>query len=488
MQRLVCQTDVNLFGNRNTVNKPDSSSLRSIPAVNAVLAHPVVQPLLEEHGRSVVLGWIRRELGVCRDELQRNSGQAEGNGQLLLDTVADKLLQCARREGDQRLGKVINATGVILHTSLGRSPLSTTAQAVLGDAAGAVNVEVDLADGGRRYRGYQLRQAWQTLTDCDDALIVNNNAAATLLTLQAVCAGREVIISRGQLIEIGGSFRLPEIFELSGTRLREVGTTNRTRLSDYKRAIGPETAAIMHVHPSNYRVVGFSHAPGIGELAELAHAHSLPAIDDIGSGALVDVTQFGLPAEPTFSESIAAGADLVLGSGDKLLGGPQAGIVLGRGELIETIRSHPLARAVRVGKLTLAALAATLDSYLRGTAEQEIPTLSMLSVPVDELAHRAEKLREEISKLEGIKVEVSHDVSPVGGGSLPGAELPTAILSLRHSKLSADDLARRMRLGSIRVFPRIQHDRVILDLRSVMPGDDSKVALAVRLAAEHAEA
>jgi L-seryl-tRNA(Ser) seleniumtransferase len=350
----------------------------------------------------------------------------------------------------------------------------------LDEAAGGCNIEVDLASGERRYRGHQLLPAFRALTGCEDALIVNNNAAATLLTLQALCAGREVVISRGQLIEIGGSFRLPEIFELSGARLREVGTTNRTRASDYEQAIGPQTAAVMHVHPSNYRVVGFTDAPGINELARVAHARGLPAIDDIGSGALVDVTKYGLPAEPTFAGSIAAGADLVLGSGDKLLGGPQAGIVLGRSDLVTVIRRHPLARAVRVGKLTLAALSATLDAYLRGTAEREIPTLSLLATTAADLRRRAEAISRELTATDSLEIDVADDVAPVGGGSLPGAELPTVVLSIGHRSRSADELARRLRTGTIRLFPRIQHERVIVDLRSVLPADDADVAQALR--------
>ena len=312
---------------------------------------------------------------------------------------------------------------------------------------------------------------------------MNNNAAGTLLTLQALCAGREVIISRGQLIEIGGSFRLPDIFELSGARLKEVGTTNRTHISDYERAVGPDTAAIMHVHPSNYRVVGFAETPGIEELAQVAHAHNLIAIDDIGSGCLLDVAKYSLPPEPTFPASIAAGADVILGSGDKLLGGPQAGIILGKTELVERIRRYPLARAVRIGKLTLAALSATLDSYLRGTAEQDIPTISLLAEPVERLLERARVIQGDLGESEQLTVEVREDTSPVGGGSLPTAELPTAVLSLVHAEHSADELVRRLRLGTIRVMARVGQDRVLIDLRSVLPADDSRITLALRLLA-----
>ncbi len=453
--------------------------LRALPSVGAVLEHPGVCPLIGEQGRDVVLGWVRDELDCVRRQLL--AGETNGDRAALIDTVAERLMGRAESADHARIGRVVNATGVILHTGLGRAVLSKAAQAALTEISGAGNVEIDLETAQRRYRGHQLQPAWKSLTRCEDSLVVNNNAAATLLALEALCSGREVIISRGQLIEIGGSFRLPEIFELSGARLKEVGTTNRTRISDYERAIGPETAAVMHVHPSNYRVVGFAETPGISELAPLAHAHSLIAIDDIGSGCLVDVAQYGLPPEPTFPESIAAGADVVLGSGDKLFGGPQAGIILGKTESVKRIRSHPLARAVRVGKLTLAALSATLDSYLRGTAEQDIPTIAMLAAPVGRLLERAHAIRNDLGELEQLTVEVQQDASPVGGGSLPMAELPTAVLSLVHVALSADELARRLRLGTIRVMARIGQDRVLIDLRSVLPVDDSKITLALRL-------
>jgi len=465
------------------VNESGPNNLRLLPAVDAVLHQPAVEILIAEEGRDVVLGWAREELERLRCCLL--DGENPGNRAAVLDELSDRLTERAERSDRLRIGSVINATGVILHTGLGRAPLSRAAIAALADIAGAGNVEVDLDTGERRYRGHQLQSAWYTLTGCEDSLVVNNNAAATLLSLQALCAGREVVISRGQLIEIGGSFRLPDIFQLSGARLREVGTTNRTRLSDYEQAIGPETAAIMHVHPSNYRVVGFSNSPGIGELAELAHARGLPAIDDIGSGSLVDLTQYGLPWEPTFQDSLSHGADLVLGSGDKLLGGPQAGILLGRRELIDTVRRHPLARAVRVGKLTLGALSATLDSYLRGTAEQDIPTISRLATSIDDLSRRAETIENEIGSTDALSIVVRPDQAPVGGGSLPGADLPTVVLALTHESCSAERLSRRLRTGTIRVFGRIHHDEVLLDLRSVRPEEDSRIALAVRLAAEH---
>ena len=349
------------------------------------------------------------------------------------------------------------------------------------DAAGACNVEVDIETGSRRYRGYQLEQSLRLLTGCESSLVVNNNAAATMLTLQALCRGREVVISRGELIEIGGSFRLPEIFELSGAVLKEIGTTNRTRLEDYEAAIGPNTAALMHVHPSNYRVVGFSEKPDPKDIFAIAKKHGVVAIDDIGSGSLFDVRKAGLPEEPTFTDSIKAGAEVILGSGDKLLGGPQSGIVIGRADLIAKLRNHPLARAVRVDKLTLAALDATLDAYLRGTAEDEIPLLSMLRANKQSLQDRAENVLSEIGYVPNLRIVVRDDLAQVGGGSLPSVEMPTVVLALTHDQLNATRLMHQLRVGRICVFGRVQHDEVILDLRSVPPEDDSRIALAVRL-------
>jgi L-seryl-tRNA(Ser) seleniumtransferase len=461
-----------------------TSSLRYLPAVNAVLEHPGVSALIDEAGREPVLAWVRDALDAVRSRLA--DGELVGDKVELLDAVADEVAERAVAAAHARIGKLINATGVVLHTGLGRAQLSASAKAALVDIAGAGNVEVDLETTRRRYRGHQLQSAWHTLTGAEDSLVVNNNAAATLLALQALCAGREVVISRGQLIEIGGSFRLPEIFELSGVTLREVGTTNRTKLADYERAIGPNTAAVMHVHTSNYRVVGFTSTPGIDELAPLAHAHGVIAIDDIGSGCLVDVTRYGLPAEPTFRDSLEQGADVSLGSGDKLLGGPQAGIILGNTECVSKIRSHPLARAARVDKLTLGALSATLDSYLRNTAEEDIPTIAMLAATQSGLLERAHAIRDELGDLEPLHIEVQTDTATVGGGSLPGSELPTAVLSLTHDEISPDELAVRLRLGTIRVFPRIQQDAVYVDLRSVSADDDSGITLALRLLAGRA--
>jgi len=464
--------------------------LRHLPSVTDLLEQPAILELCVGHGRLLVTKWVRQAVDEKRDALRKqlqNTDNESGDkdAATVRDLLRIELLEAvtgiAHKADLECVQGIINATGIVLHTGLGRAPLSAGAKQALQDAAGACNAEVDIATGDRRYRGYQLNSTLQLLTGCQSSLIVNNNAAATLLTLQALGAGREVIISRGELIEIGGSFRLPEIFELSGVILREVGTTNRTSLKDYENAIGPDTAAIMHVHPSNYRVVGFASKPDEADMFALAKKHGLIAIDDIGSGALFDTKEAGLPYEPTFQHSIAAGADVVLGSGDKLLGGPQCGIIVGNDDCVAKIRNHPLARAVRVGKLTLAALGATLDSYVRDEARSEIPTQAMLFATTEELQNRAEAIKDEIADVPFLQLSIREDVAQVGGGSLPAVELPTVVIAMKHQKISADDLAIKLRTGRIGVFVRIQNNEVVLDTRSVLPEDDSRLALAVRL-------
>ncbi|MBS0264263.1 MAG: L-seryl-tRNA(Sec) selenium transferase [Planctomycetes bacterium] len=455
------------------------SQYQALPAVGDTLQQPFAKLLIERFGRDQVVRWIRTAQATIRQRI--TDGECRCDRDTLQRMLQDLVHDLAGQLTQHRLRWVINATGVLLHTGLGRAPLSRSAAAAALEAAQSCNLEVDLESGERRQRGYQLEDAWRTLTGAEAAFVVNNNAAATLLALQALCAGREVIISRGQLIEIGGSFRLPEIFALSGTLLREVGTTNHTRLSDYERAITPATAAILHVHPSNYRIVGFADTPGIVPLTKLAQHHGLLSIDDIGSGCLspLDILR-EFPAEPSFQESLEAGADLVLGSGDKLLGGPQCGILLGREQIVNQIRQHPLARAVRIDKLTLAALAGTLDSYLQGRAQQEIPLLQMLSVTSDTLRNRATSIRNQLPALRYLSLDLLETTSPVGGGTLPAVELPTLCLVLNHASLSSEELSRQLRLGTPAIMGRCQFDRVLLDLRSVLPDDDNQIVEGLR--------
>ena len=455
---------------------------RSMPSVTAVLQEAAIVELVGKAGRPSVTEWVREAIGNLRASLQDGVPPDDSNAPPTtpMARVVDLVLQQANQQQSTRMRRLVNATGIILHTTLGRAPLSDAALDGIGQIAGSGNVEINTTTGNRSYRGHQLQPLWHALTGCEDRLVVNNNAGATLLTLQTLCAGREVIISRGQLIEIGGSFRLPEIFEMGGVTLREIGTTNRTKLSDYENAINENTAAIMKVHPSNYRVVGFTSEPEIDGIVEICQRHGILSIDDIGSGSLVDVTRYGLPTEPTFQHSLNAGADLALGSGDKLLGGPQAGIILGRADLIAKIRQHPLARCIRVDKLAMAALDATLNSYQLGTAEEDIPVLQLLAASTESLRSRAEQVASAISaKRSDLKLNVKDTTAAVGGGSVPGVEIPTVAIFCRSESTSTESLATALRTGQPGLMTRIQDDQIVIDFRSVRWRDDADVVSAV---------
>lgn len=456
----------------------NENRFRQLPAVDKLLSHETIEPLIAEFGRSRVAHWSRRSIDLLRGELV--DGILHADRSELLVRAIELIVDQACEAGLDRLSPVVNATGVLLHTNLGRAPLADRAVEAVQAAARYTNLEMDLASGERRYRGYQLESLWRELTGCEAAFVVNNCAAATLLTLQAVARGKEVVVSRGQLIEIGGSYRLPDVFQESGAVLREVGTTNRVRLSDYESAIGPETAALLRVHASNYRVVGFTASVEIDELAPLAHRHGLLAIDDIGSGSVTDLSRIGLTGEPTVGHSLAAGADLVLFSGDKLLGGPQCGVVLGKAELIARLKRSPLARAFRIDKLTLAALQATLEIHLSGRAMEEIPLLRQLSMPQDELEQRARRFAQDMVQSRcPLQLSVEKGESAVGGGSLPTATLPTWLIALKAERISAESLARRLRTGNPPVLARIQADRVLLDFRTILPGQEPLLGQAL---------
>jgi L-seryl-tRNA(Ser) seleniumtransferase len=373
------------------------------------------------------------------------------------------------------LRAVINATGVILHTNLGRAPLARAAIARVSALAGATNLEYDLDRGTRGRRDVHAERLLCHLLGAEAAVVVNNNAAATLLALAAIAAGREVIVSRGELVEIGGGFRVPDVMAQSGAILREVGTTNRTRTADYAAAIGDRTAAILRVHPSNFRIEGFTARPDLAGLVALAHRFNVPMIEDIGSGWIGELPPpAALRDEPAPRSSIAAGVDAVLFSGDKLLGGPQSGIIAGRAPLVDAVRRHPLIRAVRVDKLTYAALEATLQEYAAGRAPETVPVARMLALDVGAIRGRAQAL---IDGLRGhINGEIVDGVSTIGGGSAPGSALPTALVALAHSSESAAQLERRLREQSPPVIARIENDRVVLDLRTVAPEDDATLA------------
>lgn len=454
---------------------------RNLPSVAKLLDHPALVAARATHPPGFIADRARAVLAAVREHLV--TGVAIDTDP---DTIAARVAAALEADLTARLRQVINATGVVLHTNLGRSPLhEAAARAAFEAAHGYLNLEMDLGTGERSSRQRTVQAELAILAGAESATAVNNCAAATVLVLRAITAGREVIISRGQLIEIGGSFRIPEIMAVSGAVLREVGTTNITRLADYERAIGPNTAAIMRVHTSNYRVRGFTETVELPPLVDLGRRHNLVVIDDAGSGQMIDLAPFGLPGEPLVSAGIAAGADLVLFSGDKLLGGPQAGLIAGRAELIRRVEKDPLMRAFRLDKMTLAALEATLRLYRDPEqARREIPVLRMLTMPLAELRQRAELFAVRLRQLPGLaSVEVRQDVAYVGGGSLPDVAVPTAVLAVVPAAMGEAEFATRLRTGTPAVVGRIQDGKLLLDLRTVFEQQEEELLVAVRQAA-----
>lgn len=449
--------------------------LRNIPSVSELLESPQLKSLIDRVSHNVVVETARSLVDDLRTEVKRAADAT------IVPPVADLAERIARRilrEEQPKLRSVINATGILLHTGLGRAPLAEEAVEEMAlIARGYASVEMDLETGLRSHRMDAVAGQLARLTGAESALVVNNNAGATLLALAALAADREVVVARGQLVEIGGSYRLPDVMEASQARLCEVGTTNKVRASDYEDAIGEQTAAILRVHTSNFRVVGFTSDVPLNDLVGIGREHGIPVIDDIGSGALVDFTSFGCPGEPLAKESIRSGADLVLISGDKLLGGPQCGIVLGRRKLVESITKHPLARALRVDKLTLAALHATLRLYRDPeTAMQSIPLLQLVSTAQDNLRGRAERLAPQLAACSALEsAEAVPDVAYLGGGSLPNQELKTWCIALIPAQSTTERLAQSLRLGTPSVVGRIQNDRLLLDLRGVFPHQDQQL-------------
>jgi len=456
------------------MNPALSRLLRQLPAVDELLRQSRLQPWLERLPRSWAAAALRQVL-----EARRQSWRACPPGELPQKLDKDALFQDLQEAldaaGQKALRRVINATGVIIHTNLGRSPLAVEAlEQMLEVAAHYSTLEYDLRKGERGSRQDLLEGLLKELTGCEAALVVNNNAGAVLLALNTMAQGREVIISRGQLIEIGGSFRLPEIMAASGALMKEVGTTNKTHLLDYENAVTSETAAILKVHPSNFRIIGFTQEVALPDLVALARRYSLPVLEDLGSGCLVDLSRYGLEKEPTVQESLAAGADLVLFSGDKLLGGPQAGFALGSRELVDRLRRNPLTRALRPDKLTLAGLEATLRLYLEEPqAAAAIPTLHLLTRPLADLERQARNLGRSLKRRFGekIKVEIRASEGRVGGGALPGAGLPSRALALEIPPLAPHELEARLRRTHPPVIARLEHGSLLLDLRAIQPDE-----------------
>lgn len=446
--------------------------LRNLPSVDKLLRLSEVEPLVAEHGHELVVWRLRQCLDELRQDLLR--GQQPEN-------LTARLLAQLERKLQPSMRRAVNAAGVVLHTGLGRAMLAPKAVAAAKDAMdGYCTLATDPEQGKRMSRDVHLKDLVCELTGAESATFANNNAAATMLILNTLAQGKEVIVSRGQLVEIGGAFRMPDVMEMSGAVLREVGTTNKTHLRDYEKAIGESTGAILRVHQSNYRIVGFTAEPGIAELAELAHQHNLPVIDDLGSGALVDLRQYGLEYEPLIRESIEAGADVACFSGDKLIGGPQSGVMVGRSAIIEAIKKNPLARALRIDKTTVAALEATLKLFLnRAELEQQHPTYRMFSLLPESLRQRAEALAALLQSLPA-QVTVTAGQTEVGSGSVPTQTLPTWLISLQPHSLPPEELARRLRYSDPPIFARVHKDAVLFDLRTIQPEEEAWVVEAIK--------
>lgn len=456
-----------------------SSLLRALPRVDDVLAHAQFAASSAEAPRVKA----REAARDAVDELRRRV-LADESPDVSLDAVARRAEELLARALTRSLRRTVNAAGVILHTNLGRAPLAPAAQEALADvAAGYCNLQADPASGQRSERESHVEGLFRQITGAEAALVVNNNAAATVLVLNTLGAGREVICSRGEMVEIGGAFRIPDIMKLAGCKLVEVGCTNRTHLRDYERAITADTALLLAVHQSNYRIVGFAGQAPVEDLAALAHKRGLVCAHDLGSGALMDLRRYGLPPEPNVPESLAAGADVVLFSGDKLIGGPQCGIILGKAAVIAAMRKNPYYRAFRVCKLTLAALEGTLRLYLDpDRLAERHPLWAMLTGSVEEVRRRAEALSAAISRAGAgaAACEVVATESEIGGGSLAGYSIPTVAVKLQIAGIAPADVAQRLRLGDPPVFTRVHDDAVWIDPRTMLPGEEDLLLRALK--------
>ena len=467
---------------KNKSSENHDKGYRLLPSVDQLMEKNEVKQLISRYSREFILHNIRELLAAIRNEISQGKADLQ-EVKKRAEGLIDELRQRLKAQLSPTLHRVINATGVIIHTNLGRASLCPSAVERLQElSCRYLNLEFSLEEGRRGARDLPVERLISRMFPGKSCVVVNNNAAAVLLVLNTLAEGKEVIVSRGELVEIGGSFRIPEVMEKSGAILKEVGTTNKTRLQDYERAISPDTALLLAVHQSNFRILGFTESVRMEELVALGRRHGIPVMEDMGSGNMIDLSPYGITDEPSVGEILEKGANIISFSGDKLLGGPQSGIIVGDRELIARVKVNPLLRAVRAGKLTYLALEATLMEYLKGRPEVSIPVLQMLSTSLEELQGRAEAIIEELGKVKGssLKVEIMEGASKVGGGTVPLVELPSRLIAVTSTRHNADNISRKLRMRPLPVIARIQEERVVIDLRTVLPSEDRELVKALK--------
>lgn len=460
-----------------------------LPKVDEILENEKMEELISSVSRDLIVETIREELDAIRKKIN-NEICDEESLKIETEKLIDNVVFFVNEKQRDNLRKVINGTGVVVHTNLGRSLLSEKAVEHINEVStNYSNLEFNLEANGRGIRYDHVEEIIKRITGAEAALVVNNNAAAVIITLKAMCEGKEVITSRGELVEIGGSFRIPEVMEQSGVKLVDIGATNRTHIYDYKNAITEDTRALLKVHTSNYKILGFTSSVDLEDLVELSKETDIPVIEDLGSGVLVDLSKYGLGYEPTVQESIKKGVDIVTFSGDKLLGGPQAGIIVGKKKYIDMMKTHPLNRALRIDKTTLAALESTLRHYLDERTIREIPTMNMLTMTIEEIEKKAEKLLERINKNIdsdfGLRVEIIDDFSKVGGGSMPVEQIPTKCVNISSENLSMTKLEESMRNYETPIITRLYKDKIFIDLRTVKDEEVKDIANAIVVAMDN---
>jgi L-seryl-tRNA(Ser) seleniumtransferase len=461
--------------------------LRSLPSIERLLERPLASRLSAELGRDRVRDLLREITAALREQLTNGPQLSANSSDFLAQEVERELETRASQCAQPSLRRVINATGVLIHTNLGRAPLAREAiEAVAEAGAHYSNLEYDLKIGERGQRELHCQDLLSRLAGSEAAVLANNNAAAVLLVLNTLAEGGEVIVSRGELIEIGGSFRIPDVMAKSGVTLREVGTTNRTRIADYKRAINDRTKLILRVHPSNYRIIGFTERPSVQEIAQLSRTTGIPSFEDLGSGCLIDLSPFGVKDEPVVAESLRSGISVVSFSGDKMLGGPQAGVIAGSRKIIDQVRANPLMRALRVDKMTYAAIEATLRLYDCGTAQLDVPVIRAIASTRDEIERRAELFCESVIQSTNgeFKAKIEKGASVIGGGSAPEVKLPTMLVMLESSAMSSASIEEGLRGYRIPVITRVERDRVLIDLRTVALDEEAVILDAIKALAQ----